>query len=215
VAILWSSKGGSPDDPGRASSSHRTHGFRESPSGSKAHPGRVGKVGVSGFRKDRGQIYARAPRPGPNRAWREFLTRHATDMWACDFFCVRPALPLSCLVSDHRTCGPRPRCRPSLANPPAPTWRLIARDSRWHRCSRSRPQWPANRAAWRSRRVRWTSLPLRSAEHKALARREARTHLSLNKDCPRQHPAQPISAGKIVANPQVGGWHHPYERRAA
>jgi hypothetical protein len=28
VAILWSSKGGSPDDPGRASSSHRTHGFR-------------------------------------------------------------------------------------------------------------------------------------------------------------------------------------------
>src|ERR1700758_1053258 len=79
VAIFWSSEGGSPDDPGRASSSHRTHGFRESPSGSKAHPGRVGKVGVSGFRKDRGQIYARAPRPGPNRAWREFLTRHATD----------------------------------------------------------------------------------------------------------------------------------------
>jgi hypothetical protein len=32
-----------------------------------------------------------------------------------------------------------------------------------NRCPRSRPQWPANRAAWGWRRVRWTSLPLRSA----------------------------------------------------
>jgi putative transposase len=44
---------------------------------------------------------------------------------------------------------------------------------------------------------------------------QARTHLSLNKDCPQPRPVQPSSAGKIVAVPQVGGLHHRYERRAA
>ena len=54
-------------DPGRASSSDRTYGSRESPLGSKAHPGRIGKVRVSGFRQDRGQIYARVSPPRPDR----------------------------------------------------------------------------------------------------------------------------------------------------
>jgi putative transposase len=44
---------------------------------------------------------------------------------------------------------------------------------------------------------------------------EARTHLSLNKDCPRPRAVQPPSVGKIVAFPQVGGLHHRYERQAA
>jgi transposase InsO family protein len=56
--------------------------------GSKAHPGGIGKVRISGFRQDRGQIYASVSRPGPTETWREFLTRHALDIWACDFFCV-------------------------------------------------------------------------------------------------------------------------------
>ena len=67
VAIFSSSKRWSPDDPRRATSSDRTHGFREPPLGSKAHPGRIDKVGVSGFREDRGQIYASVSQPGPNR----------------------------------------------------------------------------------------------------------------------------------------------------
>ena len=44
---------------------------------------------------------------------------------------------------------------------------------------------------------------------------KARTHLSLNKDCPQPRHIQPPSAGKIIALPQVGGLHHRYERRAA
>jgi hypothetical protein len=45
---------------------------------------------------------------------------------------------------------------------------------------------------------------------------EARTHLSLDKDCPRPRPAQLLSAGhNIIAFPEVGGLHHRYERRAA
>jgi len=53
VAIS-SSKRWSPGDPGRASSSDQTHGRRESPLGSKAHPGR-------------GQIYGSVSQPRPNR----------------------------------------------------------------------------------------------------------------------------------------------------
>ena len=33
--------------------------------------------------------YMRRPYHGvPSPGWREFLTRHAKDIWACDFFCV-------------------------------------------------------------------------------------------------------------------------------
>ena len=45
---------------------------------------------------------------------------------------------------------------------------------------------------------------------------DARTHLSLDKDCPRSRAVQlPFTAANIVAFPQVGGLHHRYERRAA
>src|SRR6266481_2184706 len=43
----------------------------------------------------------------------------------------------------------------------------------------------------------------------------ARTHLSLSKDCPRPRRVQLPSAGNIIAFPEVGGLHHRYERRAA
>ena len=44
---------------------------------------------------------------------------------------------------------------------------------------------------------------------------DARTHLSLDKDCPHPRPVQPPSAGNIIAFPEVGGLHHRYERRVA
>ena len=44
---------------------------------------------------------------------------------------------------------------------------------------------------------------------------DTRTHLSLDKDCPRPRPIQFPSAGNIIAFPEVGGLHHRYERRAA
>jgi putative transposase len=43
----------------------------------------------------------------------------------------------------------------------------------------------------------------------------ARTHLSLDKDCPDSRPVQPPARGKVIAIPQVGGLHHRYERLAA
>jgi transposase InsO family protein len=42
---------------------------------------------------------------------------------------------------------------------------------------------------------------------------ESRTHLGLGKQCP--FPRETLTAGKIVAIPQLGGLHHRYERIAA
>ena len=44
---------------------------------------------------------------------------------------------------------------------------------------------------------------------------EARTHLSLDKDCPQTRPINLPTAGMIISFPEVGGLHHRYERRAA
>ena len=43
---------------------------------------------------------------------------------------------------------------------------------------------------------------------------EARTHLSLDKDCPQTRPIHLPTAGKIISFPEVGGLHHRYERCA-
>ena len=42
-----------------------------------------------------------------------------------------------------------------------------------------------------------------------------RTHLGLDKDAPLPRPVVPLTAGRVIAIPQVGGLHHRYERRAA
>jgi transposase InsO family protein len=42
-----------------------------------------------------------------------------------------------------------------------------------------------------------------------------RTHLSLGKDAPEARRVQPVTEGKVVEMPEVGGLHHHYERRAA
>jgi hypothetical protein len=40
----------------------------------------------------------------------------------------------------------------------------------------------------------------------------SRTHLALGKDTPSPRPVSPLSAGRIVATPEVGGLHHRYGR---
>jgi putative transposase len=45
--------------------------------------------------------------------------------------------------------------------------------------------------------------------------KRSRTHLSLDKDTPIPRPVTPPGNGAIVAIPEVGGFHHRYERRAA
>jgi transposase InsO family protein len=43
----------------------------------------------------------------------------------------------------------------------------------------------------------------------------ARTHLSLDKDCPDPRPIMSPKIGRVIAIPQVGGLHHRYDRLAA
>ena len=42
----------------------------------------------------------------------------------------------------------------------------------------------------------------------------ARTHLSLDKDCPHPRPVQPLRSGRVIAIQQVGGLHHRYRHLA-
>ena len=44
---------------------------------------------------------------------------------------------------------------------------------------------------------------------------QSRTHLSLEKDCPEPRLVQPPSLGRVILLPQVGGFHHRYQRMAA
>jgi putative transposase len=58
--------------------------------------------------------YMRGCRPrGPTGTWRRFLTRHASNMWACDFFCVPTVLFADAsrlLRHPAREQGGSPRC---------------------------------------------------------------------------------------------------------
>ncbi len=42
----------------------------------------------------------------------------------------------------------------------------------------------------------------------------ARTHLSLNRNSPIPRDVEPLSQGKVIAIPHVGGLHHRYTRAA-
>jgi len=44
---------------------------------------------------------------------------------------------------------------------------------------------------------------------------ECRTHLGLEKDCPKTRPVQPPEFGPISTEPMVGGLHHRHFRHAA
>ncbi len=44
---------------------------------------------------------------------------------------------------------------------------------------------------------------------------ESRTHLSLEKDCPKSPPVEPFDLGPIKSESMVGGLHHRYYRQAA
>jgi putative transposase len=44
---------------------------------------------------------------------------------------------------------------------------------------------------------------------------ECRTHVGLEKDCPRPRLVEPPELGSIGAEPMVGGLHHRYFRQAA
>jgi transposase InsO family protein len=62
----------------------------------------------------------------------------------------------------------------------------------------------------------WNERALRRHLHQYVAYCHGwRTHLSLDKDAPDRRVAQPVTGGRILEVPHLGGLHHHYERRAA
>jgi transposase InsO family protein len=92
VAVTSGSEDRSPLDSPGASRSHPTHGHRKSPVGSKADPSRADKVGLQGTGKNVAKHMRLRSSGGPSPGWRRFLKHHASNTWACDFFCVQTIL---------------------------------------------------------------------------------------------------------------------------
>ena len=76
----------------RASSSDRTHGCRQSPLGQKRIQAELARLGFQVSARTVAKYMRGCRRWRPTGTWREFLTRHASNMWACDFFCVPTVL---------------------------------------------------------------------------------------------------------------------------
>ncbi len=57
--------------------------------------------------------------------------------------------------------------------------------------------------------------PLRNLREYFVYYHEARTHLSLNRNAPIPCQVEPLSHGRVIAIPQVGGLHHRHTRAAA
>jgi hypothetical protein len=78
-----------PRDFGRVAGAHPTHGLREPLWGQRRIQAELVRLGFKVSARTVAK-YMRRPYAGkPSSGWREFLKRHARDIWACDFFCVR------------------------------------------------------------------------------------------------------------------------------
>ena len=60
----------------------------------------------------------------------------------------------------------------------------------------------------------WTKSPPSFRSYAAYYH-NARTHRSLDNDCPVPRSVEPPEIGAVIAFPQVGGLHHRYRRRLA
>ena len=92
MATFLSSKRWSSGDPGRASSSDRTHGAENRLWGQKRIQAELARLGFQVSTRTVAKYMRVCRSQGPTGTWREFLTRHASDIWACNFFCVPTVL---------------------------------------------------------------------------------------------------------------------------
>ena len=142
-------------------------------------------------RRDEREHLVRNRQP-PSQTWRTFLRNHISSLVSVDF-CTVPTIRFEVLyvflVLSHER-----RRRVHFAVTAHPT------------------------AEWAAHQLR-EAFPWDSTPRYLLRDRDrifgARTHLALQKDSPEPPDVQPPEAGRIITIPQVGGFHHRYERRAA
>ena len=218
--------------------------------------GELRKLGITMSESTVAKYMQRHPRP-PSQTWRTFLTNHASQIVAADFFVVPTATfrllfvlvvlahnrrrIIHVAVTDHPTAAwTAQQLRNAFPENDAPRYLLRDRDSVFAEVA-------ATIAAMNAQAVSIRTAP-RSPWQNAYAERvigsirrecldhvivmnaaglrrvltayasyylRSRTHLSLCKDTPITRPISPLSAGRVVATPEVGGLHHRYDRIAA
>ena len=190
-------------------------------------------------------------RPRPSQTWRAFLTNHAQQLIAADFFVVPTATCrflfvlvllahdrrriVSIAITEHPTAAwTAQQFRDAFPWDEAPRYLLRDRDHAFDHVKTIGMQevLTAPGSPWQNAYVERFigSVRRECLDHvivisAAGLRRmlneyvsyysRTRTHLGLNKDAPVPRPVAPLTAGRVLAIPQVGGLHHRYERRAA
>lgn len=190
-------------------------------------------------------------RPLPSQTWRTFLTNHAQQLIAADFFVVPTATcrllfvlvlladdrrrVVHVAVTEHPTAAwTVQQFRDAFPWDEAPRYLLRDRDHAFDHVNTIGMQevLTAPGSPWQNAYVErfigsvrrecldhvivLTAAGLRRVLNEYVAYySRTRTHLGLDKDAPLPRPIAPLTAGRVIAIPQVGGLHHRYERRAA
>ena len=189
-------------------------------------------------------------RPRPSQTWRTFLTNHAHQLIAADFFVVPTAtcrllFVLVLLAHDRRRI-----VRLAITEHPTAAWttqqfrdafpcdevpRYLLRDrdhafdhlktigiqevltapgSPWQNASVERFIGSVRRECLDHVIVLSAAGLRRILEKYVSSYSRTRTHLGLDQDAPLPRPVAPLTAGRVIARPQVGGLHYRYERAA-
>ena len=189
-------------------------------------------------------------RPRPSQTWHTFLTNHAQQLIAADFFVVPTATCrllfvlvllahdrrriVHIAITEHPTAAwTAQQFRDVFPWDEAPRYLLRDRDHAFDRVNTIGMQEvvTAPGAPWQNAYVErfigsvrrecldhvivLTAAGLRRMLNEYVTYySRTRTHLGLDKDAPFPHPVAPLTAGRVIAIPQVGGLHHRYERAA-
>jgi len=200
--------------------------------------------------------YMRRHRPSPSQTWRTFLTNHAHQIMAADFY-VMPTVTFRLVfvlvilahdrrrivhlaVTNHPTAAwTAQQLRNAFPDDEAPAYFLHDRDAAFAAVAITLAGMDietirmAPRSPWQNASIERVIGSIRREcplDHVIVANEtglrrvlagdveycmRSRTHLALAKDSPVTRPVQALSAGRIVAMPEVGGLHHRYDRIAA
>ena len=164
-------------------------------------------------------------RQSPSQSWRVFLTNHASDLVALDFFTV-PTISFRILyVFVVLSLERRRVVHFNVTDNPTAFWTGQQMIEAFPEDTAPRSPWQnafAERLIGSMRRECLDHVIVLNRKHlrRILTNyfryyHRSRTHLGLDKDAPIKREAQGPELGKVVEFPEVGGLHHRYERRAA
>ena len=161
----------------------------------------------------------------PSQTWRTFLSNHAKDIIALDFFTVPTATFRILFVLIILSHDRRRILHVNVTEHPTTAWTALQLLEACGLDEEPRSPWQnpyAERVIGSIRRECLDHMIILGERHlkRILSSyvdyyHSARTHLSLEKDSPDGRVVQPIEKGRVVELKRVGGLHHLYARMAA